>query len=232
MQNLQKYKECLMYLGLVILVAVFLFKQIQPKFISTINLYNQVKTQTEVSNSINKQLSIAKEKVERKKKLRMLDTMTKKIYEPNENANATDSESTFAVLLDDVIEIARKNHIKTHSIESTIDPEEDVFIKGDKAHYSACKLDMKIISDYTDFEGFISDLYKYNYLINLNSIEIYPYEKNKRILLINLSITLYTFKSEEETQAEENAEKADNADNADENSDNEPKKGKKARTEE
>ena len=159
MQNLQKYKECLMYLGLVILVAVFLFKQIQPKFISTINLYNQVKTQTEVSNSINKQLSIAKEKVERKKKLRMLDTMTKKIYEPNENA--TDSESTFAVLLDDVIEIARKNHIKTHSIESTIDPEEDVFIKGDKAHYSACKLDMKIISDYTDFEGFISDLYKY-----------------------------------------------------------------------
>ncbi len=228
MQNLQKYKECLMYLGLVILVAVLLFKQVQPKFVSTINLYNQVKTQTEVSNSINKQLSIAKEKVERKKKLRMLDTMTKKIYEPN--GNATDSESTFAVLLDDVIEIARKNHIKTHSIQSTIDPEDDVFVKGDKAHYSACKLDMKIISDYTDFEGFISDLYKYNYLINLNSIEIYPYEKNKRILLINLSITLYTFKSEEETQA---TEKADNADEEEaDNSDNEPKKGKSKKSSE
>lgn len=225
MQNLQKYKECLMYLGLVILVAVMLFKQIQPKFISTINLYNQVKTQTEVSKSINKQLSIAKEKVERKKKLRMLDTMTKKIYEPS--GNATDSESTFAVLLDDVIEMARRNHIKTHSIQSTIDPEDDVFIKGDKTHYSACKLDMKIISDYTDFEGFISDLYKYNYLINLNSIEIYPYEKNKRILLINLSITLYTFKSEEETRATENTDNADEekANNSSEDN-NEPKKGK------
>ena len=87
-----------------------LFKQIQPKFISTINLYNQVKTQTEVSKSINKQLSIAKEKVERKKKLRMLDTMTKKIYEPS--GNATDSESTFAVLLDDVIEMARRITLK------------------------------------------------------------------------------------------------------------------------
>ncbi len=225
MQNLQKYKECLMYLGLVILVAVMLFKQIQPKFISTINLYNQVKTQTEVSKSINKQLSIAKEKVERKKKLRMLDTMTKKIYEPS--GNATDSESTFAVLLDDVIEMARRNHIKTHSIQSTIDPEDDVFIKGDKTHYSACKLDMKIISDYTDFEGFISDLYKYNYLINLNSIEIYPYEKNKRILLINLSITLYTFKSEEETRATKNTDNADEEEANNSNEDNnEPKKGK------
>lgn len=211
MKELEKYKELIMYLALIIVVAVFLFKQIQPKFLSTIDLFKQVKSQAEVSDSISRQLTIAKEKAERKKKLRMLDEMTKKIYVPN--GAATDSESTFALLLDDIIEISRKNHIKTHSIKQIVDPEEDVFIKGDKAHYSACKLEMKIISDYTDFKGFISDLYKYPYLVNLNDIEIYPYEKNKRILLINLSLTLYASKSSEETAMEENKENQENGEN-------------------
>lgn len=205
MKELEQYKEVIMYIALIVLVAVALFKQIQPKFLSTIDLFNQVKTQTEVSDSISRQLSIAKEKAERKKKLRMLDDMTKKIYQPN--GAATDSESTFALLLDDIIEISRKNHIKTHSIRQVIDPEEDVFIKGDKAHYSACKLEMKIISDYTDFKEYISDLYKYPYLVNINDIEIYPYEKNKRILLVNFSLTLYAEKSSEETAQEENKAK-------------------------
>lgn len=217
MKELEQYKEVIMYVALIIVVAVALFKQIQPKFLSTIDLFNQVKTQTDVSDSISKQLSIAKEKAERKKKLRMLDDMTKKIYQPN--GAATDSESTFALLLDDIIEISRKNHIKTHSIRQIIDPEDDVFIKGDKAHYSACKLEMKIISDYTDFKEYISDLYKYPYLVNINDIEVYPYEKNKRILLVNFSLTLYAEKSSEETAQEENKEK-EGGDNNQQNGDN------------
>lgn len=217
MKELEQYKEVIMYVALIVLVAVALFKQIQPKFLSTIELFNQVKTQTEVSDSISKQLSIAKEKADRKKKLRMLDDMTKKIYQPN--GAATDSESTFALLLDDIIEISRKNHIKTHSIRQVIDPEEDVFIKGDKAHYSACKLEMKIISDYTDFKEYISDLYKYPYLVNINDIEIYPYEKNKRILLVNFSLTLYAEKSSEETAQEENNAK-EGGENNQQNGDN------------
>lgn len=205
MKELEKYKETLMYLAIVIVIAIFSFKQIQPKVVSTINVFNEVKTQTEAAQGIAQQLSTAKQKAERKKKLRMLDDITKKIYQPN--GAATDAESTFALLLDDVIEITRKNHIKTHSIQSTLDPEEDIFIKGDKTHYSANRLDMKMISDYTDFKSFLEDLYRYPYLLNINNIEIYPYTKNKRILLVNLSLTLYASKSEEDTAAAENAEK-------------------------
>lgn len=204
MKELEKYKESIMYLALIIVVIVFLFKQIQPKVMSTINIFGQVKTQTEAAQAIESQLSIAKQKAERKKKLRMLDDMTKKIYQPN--GAAMDAESTFAVLLDDILEITRKNHIKTHSIQSTLDPEEDIFIKEDKTHYSANKLDMKIISDYSDFKEFLEDLYKYPYLININNFEIYPYSKNKRILLINLTITLYASKSAEEVEAAEKSE--------------------------
>lgn len=191
MNELQKYKESLMYLAGIIVVAVFLFQKIQPEFTGTIDLYKQVGQQKDVAAGISKQLSVAKEKVERKKKMRLLDDMTKKVYSPAEGVSL-DADSAFSVLLDDIIEISRKNHIKTHSIQSTLNPSEDVFVKGDKEHFSAYQLDMKIVSDYSDFEGFIRDLYAYNYLININNIEIYPYQKNKRILLINLTLTLYS----------------------------------------
>lgn len=191
MNELQKYKESLMYLAGIIVVAVFLFQKIQPEFTRTIDLYKQVGQQKDVAAGISKQLSVAKEKVERKKKMRLLDDMTKKVYSPAEGVSL-DADSAFSVLLDDIIEISRKNHIKTHSIQSTLNPSEDVFVKGDKEHFSVYQLDMKIVSDYSDFEGFIRDLYAYNYLININNIEIYPYQKNKRILLINLTLTLYS----------------------------------------
>ena len=191
MNELQKYKESLMYLAGIIVVAVFLFQKIQPEFTRTIDLYKQVGQQKDVAAGISKQLSVAKEKVERKKKMRLLDDMTKKVYSPAEGVSL-DADSAFSVLLDDIIEISRKNHIKTHSIQSTLNPSEDVFVKGDKEHFSAYQLDMKIVSDYSDFEGFIRDLYAYNYLININNTEIYPYQKNKRILLINLTLTLYS----------------------------------------
>ena len=191
MNELQKYKESLMYLAGIIVVAVFLFQKIQPEFTRTIDLYKQVGQQKDVAAGISKQLSVAKEKVERKKKMRLLDDMTKNVYSPAEGVSL-DADSAFSVLLDDIIEISRKNHIKTHSIQSTLNPSEDVFVKGDKEHFSAYQLDMKIVSDYSDFEGFIRDLYAYNYLININNIEIYPYQKNKRILLINLTLTLYS----------------------------------------
>lgn len=191
MNELQKYRESLMYLAGIIIVAIFLFQKLTPEIQRTIDLYKQIGTQQEVADATARQLSVAKEKVERKKKMRLLDDMTKKVYSPAEGVSL-DADATFSVLLDDIIEIARKNHIKTHSIQSTINPPEDVFVKGDKEHFSANQLDLKIVSDYSDFEGFIKDLYAYNYLINFNNIEIYPYQKNKRILLINLTLTLYS----------------------------------------
>lgn len=203
MNELQKYKESLMYLAGIIVVAVFLFQKIQPEFTRTIDLYKQVGQQKDVAAGISKQLSVAKEKVERKKKMRLLDDMTKKVYSPAEGVSL-DADSAFSVLLDDIIEISRKNHIKTHSIQSTLNPSEDVFVKGDKEHFSAYQLDMKIVSDYSDFEGFIRDLYAYNYLININNIEIYPYQKNKRILLINLTLTLYSTIAAQDANGGEN----------------------------
>ncbi len=39
------------------------------------------------------------------------------------------------------------------------------------------------------------DLYRHQYFININKVEIVPYRKDKKILLVNLVITLYAQKS-------------------------------------
>ena len=207
MNELQKYKNVIIYVGLVIGLIFLAYNQIQPKVVATINSYNQLKSQKETDANIANQLNTAKDKAERKKKLRMLDDMTKRIYEQDDGT--IDPDTTFAFLLDDAIEILRKHHVKTHSIRSSLNPEDDVFVKGNGAKYAACKLDMKIISDYTDFKGFLEDLYKYPYLVNINNIEIYPYQKDKKILLINFTLTMYAARSDEQAASISEAQNAE-----------------------
>ena len=96
MKNLAKFKDCFLYLTFIILIFVALFKQIQPRFISLIDLFNQIKTQNEVKASMDQQLMTAAAKVAQKKKLRMGNDMVKKIYTPLEGG--TDTDSAFAVL--------------------------------------------------------------------------------------------------------------------------------------
>ena len=104
MRNILKFKDCFLYLAFIILIAVALFKQIQPRFIGVINLFRQIKSQNEVKVSMDQQLMTAAAKVAQKKKLRMGNDMVKKIYTPLEGG--TDTDSAFSVLLDDIIEIA------------------------------------------------------------------------------------------------------------------------------
>ena len=226
MNDLQKYKEVIIYLGIVIVLLFVAYKQIQPKFVETLDTYSQVKSQTEVDKSTADQLATAKEKAERKKKLRMLDDMTKKIYQQDDGS--IDPDTTFAFLMDDTIDILRKNHIKTHSIQSTMNPEDDIFVKGDKSRFAACRLDMKIISDYTNFKKFLEDLYRYPYLININNVEIYPYQKDKKVLLINFSSTMYAARSDEEADRIEKERTAKEAETKDSDKNESSDSAKKA----
>ncbi|MBQ3311909.1 type 4a pilus biogenesis protein PilO [bacterium] len=219
MGDLKKYKEVLIYLSMILIALFVIYKQLQPKFVHTIELFNQIKSQTEVKTSLESQVKIAREKFERMQKMNVEDVFTKKIYKAT--GIVTDAESTFSVLLDDFIEIARKNHIKIYSIKPMMNPKEDVFVSGDGANYSVNKMDMKIVSNYSDFENFISDLFKYPYLINLNSIEIYPYEKDKRVLLINLTITMYSYRDPSDVSTE-NIEKNAPSAQQENNSENNP----------
>ena len=72
-----------------------------------------------------------------------------------------------------------------------------------------------MIANYANFAGFLRELYKHEHFLDITNIEILPYQKNKRILLINLQFKLYAQKdaatAAEEAKAAEEAAKAEQA---------------------
>ena len=48
-----------------------------------------------------------------------------------------------------------------------------------------------MIANYSDFANFVRELYKHEHFLDISKIEIVPYQKNKRILLISFQIKLY-----------------------------------------
>jgi hypothetical protein len=97
-------------------------------------------------------------------------------------------------MFDDLIEMAKYNSVKMYSIAYTYNPPDDSFVKGAAGQFNVCQINMQMIADYVDFNEFLKSIYKYPYLICIDEIELKPYTKNKRILLINVQLKLYSAK--------------------------------------
>jgi Tfp pilus assembly protein PilO len=164
--------------------------KIQPKAVELIDVENQLKAKNiEVSDLDRKIEAIKAANIEKDAKAAQKD---KKIYKSDEVG--LDMESSFTVLFDDIIEMAKYNGIKIYSIEYIYDPAEDEVVKAATGKYNVCQLNIQMIADYVDMESFFKEIYKYPYLVNIDNIEIVPYEKNKKLLLTKLKLKLYSAK--------------------------------------
>lgn len=184
-----RYKEAIIYSVFIIVVFVIVVAKLQPEVAKIIDIENNIKTQTGQEADLERKLeTLKKSEIEKQE----ISAQSKKIYKPD--IAGLDEDASFAVLLDDVIDMAKYNSIKIYSIKYTYNPKEDDFVKGAADKYIVCQLEMQVISDYADLESFLRELYKYPYLINIDKIELSPYTKNKRIIITNLQIKLYTSK--------------------------------------
>lgn len=184
---MKKYKDVVLYIVLIVLLFVWAVTKLQPKIVEYADLFKSVKEKTIERDDLKRKLDSYKQAEERKATAQV--GLIKKIYRPESGMG--DAESVFSSMFDLIIEYARYNGIKTRSIEYIYNPPEDEFVKGAGGRYNVCQLNLQMVGDYSDFESFLKDLYKYPYLIGFSKIEITPYEKNKKILLINLELRLY-----------------------------------------
>lgn len=186
---MQRYKEAILYSIFIILMFVYSIVRIRPEITNIINIEKEIGTKTTEFTDLDRRLETLKasemEKLSSSKKL-------KNIYKPAEAG--LDAESSFAVLFDDLVEMAKYNSIKIYSIEYIYNPQDDEFVKGAADKYNVCRVKMQVVGDYNDLQSFLRDIYKYPYLINLSKIELTPYEKNKKILLANVQLKLYSQK--------------------------------------
>ena len=187
---MQKYKEAILYIFFILIGLIYAVMKIHPAAVGLFSIEKDLQTKTVELADLERKLETLKA-AEVEKNLSS-STQLKKVYTPE--GQGLDAESSFTVIFDDIVEMAKYNGIKIYTIEYNYNPPEDEFVKGAGDKYNVCDLNMDIISDYTDLESFLKELYKYPYLVNINKFNSMPYSKNKKILLTKLQLKLYSAK--------------------------------------
>lgn len=115
---------------------------------------------------------------------------SKPFYKPA--ATGMNTEAIIQGEFAEILELIRVNRIKVRTIKYEYDPQDDAFVKGAGGKYKAARLNMEMIADYTSYNNFLKELYKHEHFLDIQSVEIVPYRKNKQILLINFKLKLYS----------------------------------------
>lgn len=186
---MQKYKEAIIYVVFITIVLIYAVITLQPKIAEIYTVEQDLAAKTAESADLDRKLETLKAS-----EMEKMNTgeQAKNIYKPE--VSGADAEASFTVVFDDIIDMAKYNGVKIYSIEYVYNPPEDEFVKGAGTQYNVCQLNMQLISDYPDLEGFLKEIYKYPYLINIDKIELVPYAKNKKILVTKLQLKLYASK--------------------------------------
>lgn len=184
-----RYKEAILYTIFLVIIFIITVVKLHPELIKIINNENNIKAKTIESDDLERKLQALKASEMEKK---TSSVQTKTIYKPAESG--LDAEGSFTLVFNDLIEMAKYNGVKIYSIEYAYNPTDDEFIKGDATKYNVCQLNMQVIADYLDLKSFLKEVFKYPYLVNINKIELTPYTKNKKILLANIQLKLYSSK--------------------------------------
>lgn len=203
MEN-QKVTICTLLLVVCVALAGYF---VYPQATNAINLYQEVQSKTQTVENLKNQIQDLKRKKEAS------DQKSKTAAKPvfKNELEVTDQMSSFGVMFEDVIQAAKYNGLKLRSISYDTAPTHDEVFREVADAYNACGINMQLIGSYAQFRSYFQDIYNYPYLINLDKISIKPYEKNKRILIADVVVTLYSTKNEAQRAAYKAAKEAEAA---------------------
>lgn len=192
----EKFKQFLIPLLLLLaaIVALILFT---PKIIENVQGYKatQIEIETKTQTLKDKQAKLdeyRRKEAEEKKKEQESEANEKPFYKPI--MEGLDTEAVIAGEFAEILQLVRENKIKVRAIKYDYDPSDDNFVKGAGEKYNVARLNMEMIANYTSYRDFLRQMYKHSHFLDIQSVEIVPYKKNKRILLINFKVKLYAKK--------------------------------------
>ena len=194
MEKYRRYYGVMAFVGAALLLIFVSYKMVVPKITELTTLTTTINSKQKEVSDLEQKLNIVKTKIKKIK-----DSITgsqKKIYYPVESDLGNDT--LFFTLYNDVIEMVHANSVKIKSIDYASNPETDEFVRFGKDIYFVCDVNMEIVSNYINLGKLIQDIYQYPYYIRINSLSVKPYEKDKKILLSNLSLRLYAHTAPEE----------------------------------
>lgn len=191
-----KLKDFIVPIALIVLLIAGI-GYFGPKIYENYQGYTAAKTEVE-----QKQLTLEEKKAkleqyrqkeeDEKKKEKENQKLGKPFYKPV--MSGLDTEAVIAGEFSEILQLVRANQIKVRSIKYEYDPKDDMFVTNAGSQYNVARLNMEIVGNYSNYDNFLKEMYKHEHFLDIQSAEIVPYKKNKRILLINFKVKLYAKK--------------------------------------
>lgn len=194
--NTEKLKYYLIPILICIVTLIMIFTLV-PRLALNVKTYmstnRQIAAKTQELQQKQDQLEqYKKEEAEKKAKESETRTAGKPFYKPIESG--LDTESVITGEFTEILQLIRANQIKVRSISYDYNPTDDEFVKNATDKYNVARLNMEMIGTYTNYDNFLKEMYKHEHFLDIQSVEIVPYKKNKKILLINCKVKLYAQK--------------------------------------
>ncbi len=182
-------RELILSVIVVILLVVFGIKQLGGIVVEVKNNFGSKREKQAIVEDLRIKVDSITQANERiKKQQDVLKPFYKQDFAPN------DSIASFGGMFEDVINYVKINGLLLRTIEYNLNPEEDPIFKNFASAYNVCEIKMFLIGTYPQIQGFMNDIELYPYYISVDQINIMPYENNKKYLLANVSIHLYSKK--------------------------------------
>ena len=195
---LKKFQIAIMIIGAALALVIFVIVKTVPEVQKIMQLQTDYKTQSASLADSERKLQDLKDAEARKDA--ESQNLSKMFFKPiNEGL---DTEAAIADEFAEILQLIRDNKIKTRSVKYDYDPQDDNFVKNAANRYHVCRVSAEMIASYANFANFLRELYKHEHFLEISKIEIAPYEKNKRILLVSLQIKLYAQKDAATAAAE------------------------------
>lgn len=194
MQEFEVYLRKFKSIILILLVTLLAFGYILSRTIPVVTQIFKIMEdhKTAVTSLADKERTLQNLKEKTEKANAENKNTAKEFYKPIEQG--LDTEAVIANEFSEILALIRGNAIKTRSIKYEYEPKDDNFVKNVPDKYNVAKLDIEMIGTYKDFEGFLKELYKHEHFLDIGKIEVVPYEKDKKILIINFQLKLYAQK--------------------------------------
>ena len=187
---LKKFKIAIGILAAVLIISIIIIAKLVPVFQ---NISNIQKEHSATSKSlVDAERRLAELKKSQQEEMKEERSYSKAFFRPI--SGGFDTESAVSEEFGEILQIMRENKIKARTFKYDYDPQDDNFVKNMGNKFHVCRISADLIASYSQFENFLKDLFKHEHFLEISKIEIVPYQKNKRILLVNLQIKLYAQK--------------------------------------
>ena len=190
MNKTELIKKYLVFILLIVVFFVIGLGIVLPILPKLITKSAEVKSKEASIKELKTQLNVIEQNKlqEQENNIKVL----KMIYEPE--LKSSDSMVNFNGLLETVLNQAKVNGLKTRTIEFKTIPDSDIVKQNHSGTHNSTLLTAQMVGTYTELQNFLREIYRHKYIIGINEIKITPYEKDKKILVIDLSLGLYSKK--------------------------------------